>query len=143
MARADGIAGGETASILRGVGFGGINVDFSLIELPTNLSPTSSCGSTAPTFSWSAVPGVSFYGVELKGIASDWKIAIDGDSTSFTLPDLTGTPIAPLGLLSGLPVQWNVEAMVVPDFGINTMSVDMVRRTFTDRSVSAEVTCTP
>lgn len=143
LARAVGIAGGETVSILRGVGFGGSSVDFSLIELPTNLSPTSSCGSTAPTLSWTAVPGVSYYEVELTGIPSDWKIAIDGGSTSFALPDLTDTPIDPLGLLSGLPVNWTVSAVVVPDFDINTINFEMVIRTFTDISESAEVTCVP
>jgi len=135
--------GGDTFSIQRGVGFGGSGVDFNLIELPTNLSPTGSCGGTTPTLSWTAVPGASFYVARLEGMPSDWEIVIDGGSTSIALPDLTGTDIAVLGLSSGVPVNWYVQAIVVPDYNFNTISEDTVRRIMTDRSGSADVICTP
>jgi len=98
LAQAQDTAGGMTMSFNRGAGFGGTGEDFNLMDIPTNLSPTGVCGGVAPTLSWTAVPGASFYIVGLEGIPSDWEIVIDGGTTSVALPDLTGTPIAALGL---------------------------------------------
>lgn len=134
--------GGETISLNRGIGFGGGGVDFTLIDVPTNASPSGDCGSLAPTLSWTAVTGASFYHLPLQGMASDWEILVDGNTTTVTLPDLTGTNIETLGLASGVTVNWEVSALVVPDFNFNSLDYNTVTRTFTDISTSPEMTCT-
>jgi len=143
LARAEGTAGGVTHSVNRGVGFGGTGVDFSLIDIPTILLPTGDCGGIAPAISWTGVTGASFYGVDLGDFDTAWTVIIDGGSTSFTLPDLTDTPLAGLGLTTGDQVELGVWAMVVPGFNFNTLDKDTVMGTFTDMSNSSDVFCIP
>jgi hypothetical protein len=146
IAKAESSLGGTSVSIQRGVEFGGSGVDFILIAPPTNLSPIGACGSVAPTFSWTEVAGASGYNVNLiTGMPSDWSIVIDAESTSFVLPDLTGTAIAAFGGLSlGVPIAWDVGAFVMPGFDINTFSFDETALLIiTDKSFSPYVQCIP
>jgi hypothetical protein len=138
-ARALGVDGSESFAIQRGVGFGGSGLDFNdLIEPPRNLQPTGSGVGIAPQFSWDAVPGASFYIVELENSNIDWIIIVPaGTNPGFTLPDLTGTPVEEFGLsLGDVFVEWDVQAIVVPNADFNSLDQDTVRRTFTHMSDS-------
>lgn len=145
MGQAEGVSGGWTRSFNRGVAFGGSAVDFNLIDIPTALSPTGTCGSVAPALSWTGVAGASLYLVMLNDLDTNWAVVMDGGSTSFTLPDLSETPLADLGFSIDVPVNWNVEAMVIPGFNFSTSTLDKdaITSIFTDSSVSPGVSCIP
>ncbi len=142
VAMAEGTSGASTISIKRGVGFGGSGVNFSLIDVPRNLSPTGSCSGT-PTFTWTGVTGATLYWVGMEYADSNWTIAIDGSSSSVILPDLSGTNIEGLGLRPGVQVDWEVGTFVVPGHNLNNFSEAIIRDNATDRAISASVTCTP
>ncbi len=144
VAYATGTPDGLTVSIHRGVGFGGTE-DFTLIDIATNLSPAGGapCGGIAPTFSWTGVTAASFYYVNIEDSDTDWTVVVDGGSTSFTLPDLTGTPVEALGLSPGDPVDdWEIIGIAVPGFDFDNFDDDTMRRIFTDTTESRHVICT-
>jgi hypothetical protein len=97
------------------------------------LPPPGAISAAGGTYSFTAVPGASLHGAEIRTAAGDraWSISIFDGSTSFTLPGLSPDPL-PSGM-AGLAV----SALQIPGVDVTNVSFDDAREQLTGLSSDA------